>query len=156
MSADKRTAVMLGRLLGADEEVTLKALDSWFKGLDSNADGKLAQAELTCVSDTWARLAVRRLDRDNDRALSKSEFVEAYGVADADKSGTLSVKELAAPTMRRRGGRGGGGGRARGNPPAVGEVAPDFTLKSLDGKTTHTLSSYKGKKPVALIFGSYT
>jgi cytochrome oxidase Cu insertion factor (SCO1/SenC/PrrC family) len=39
---------------------------------------------------------------------------------------------------------------------AEGDAAPDFTLKSLDGKTTTKLSSFRGKKPVALVFGSYT
>ena len=38
----------------------------------------------------------------------------------------------------------------------VGELAPDFTLKTLDGAEEVTLSSYKGQRPVALIFGSYT
>jgi cytochrome oxidase Cu insertion factor (SCO1/SenC/PrrC family) len=38
----------------------------------------------------------------------------------------------------------------------VGDPAPDFTLKSPDGKTTFTLSAFKGKKPVVLVFGSYT
>ena len=38
----------------------------------------------------------------------------------------------------------------------VGQPAPDFTLKTLSGKAKHTLSSFKGQKPVALIFGSYT
>lgn len=37
-----------------------------------------------------------------------------------------------------------------------GDSAPDFELKSLDGKGTVRLSSFRGKKPVALIFGSYT
>jgi len=37
-----------------------------------------------------------------------------------------------------------------------GDQAPDFTLRSLDGKRTATLSDYRGKKPVALVFGSYT
>ena len=37
-----------------------------------------------------------------------------------------------------------------------GDLAPDFTLKSPDGKKTITLSDYRGKKPVALVFGSYT
>ncbi len=37
-----------------------------------------------------------------------------------------------------------------------GDIAPDFTLKSPDGKQTVTLSDYRGKKPVALVFGSYT
>jgi len=37
-----------------------------------------------------------------------------------------------------------------------GDMAPDFTLKSPDGKRTITLSDFRGKKPVALVFGSYT
>ncbi len=37
-----------------------------------------------------------------------------------------------------------------------GDVAPDFTLKSPNGRKTITLSDYQGKKPVALVFGSYT
>jgi hypothetical protein len=38
----------------------------------------------------------------------------------------------------------------------AGDIAPDFTLKTLDGKETVTLSDSRGKKPVVLIFGSYT
>ena len=38
----------------------------------------------------------------------------------------------------------------------VGQKAPGFKLKSLDGKSETELSSFKGKKPVVLIFGSYT
>jgi len=38
----------------------------------------------------------------------------------------------------------------------VGDMAPDFTLKSLDGPQTVTLSDFRGKRPVVLIFGSYT
>lgn len=37
-----------------------------------------------------------------------------------------------------------------------GDAAPDFTLKSPDGKTSFTLSAFKEKKPVVLIFGSFT
>ena len=40
--------------------------------------------------------------------------------------------------------------------PKVGDVAPDFELPSLDGKTRVRLSSFKGKAPVILLFGSYT
>ena len=39
---------------------------------------------------------------------------------------------------------------------AEGDEAPDFTLKSPDGKTSFTLSAFKNKKPVVLVFGSYT
>lgn len=38
----------------------------------------------------------------------------------------------------------------------VGDPAPDFTLKTLDGKSEVKLSSHRGQRPVVLIFGSYT
>lgn len=38
----------------------------------------------------------------------------------------------------------------------VGDQAPDFTLPDQAGKAEYTLSSYKDKKPVVLVFGSYT
>ena len=38
----------------------------------------------------------------------------------------------------------------------VGDRAPDFTLADPSGKQTTTLSSFQGKKPVVLIFGSFT
>lgn len=38
----------------------------------------------------------------------------------------------------------------------VGDEAPDFTLKTKDGKRSVTLSEHFGEQPVALIFGSYT
>jgi hypothetical protein len=38
----------------------------------------------------------------------------------------------------------------------VGDLAPDFQLPTLDGKSTVTLSSFRGRKPVVLLFGSYT
>ena len=37
-----------------------------------------------------------------------------------------------------------------------GDVAPNFTLKSPDGKRLVKLSDFRSKKPVALVFGSYT
>ena len=40
--------------------------------------------------------------------------------------------------------------------PRLNAKAPDFTLKTEDGKKSITLSDYRGKKPVVLIFGSFT
>ena len=37
-----------------------------------------------------------------------------------------------------------------------GDVAPDFKLKTLDGKRTMRLHAHRGQQPVVLIFGSYT
>jgi hypothetical protein len=40
--------------------------------------------------------------------------------------------------------------------PRVGDVAPDFELRDVDGQNLVRLSDLRGKKPVALIFGSFT
>jgi hypothetical protein len=37
-----------------------------------------------------------------------------------------------------------------------GDVAPDFRLPLLHSQETVELASYRGQKPVALVFGSYT
>jgi hypothetical protein len=38
----------------------------------------------------------------------------------------------------------------------VGNEAPDFTLETFDQKSTVQLSAFRDKKPVVLVFGSYT
>ncbi len=38
----------------------------------------------------------------------------------------------------------------------VGDVAPDLELKTTDRASTVRLSSFRGQKPVVLIFGSHT
>ena len=60
-----------------------------------------------------------------------------------------------------------GGGKNKGNRgkekastepkrPFVGDIAPAFKLMSLDTKREVDLEKIKGKKPIALFFGSYT
>lgn len=39
---------------------------------------------------------------------------------------------------------------------ALGSPAPDFALKTADRSATVRLSSFRGHKPVVLIFGSHT
>ena len=40
--------------------------------------------------------------------------------------------------------------------PRIGDKAPDFELKDVDGQNPIRLSSFQNDKPVALVFGSYT
>ncbi len=40
--------------------------------------------------------------------------------------------------------------------PKVGDVAPDFELRDVNGENPVRLSDFRGQKPVALIFGSFT
>jgi len=40
--------------------------------------------------------------------------------------------------------------------PKAGDLAPNFTLLDISGTKSVTLSDFRGTKPVALVFGSYT
>jgi len=40
--------------------------------------------------------------------------------------------------------------------PKAGDLAPDFTLSDISGNGSVTLSDFRGKKPVVLMFGSFT
>ena len=40
--------------------------------------------------------------------------------------------------------------------PKVGDEAPDFELFGIDGRDSVRLSNFRGEKPVALVFGSFT
>jgi peroxiredoxin len=40
--------------------------------------------------------------------------------------------------------------------PAINQQAPDFILRTQDGKRQVRLSDFRGKKPVVLVFGSFT
>ena len=46
--------------------------------------------------------------------------------------------------------------RARGGTVNPGDQAPEFSLPTLDRTATVALSSFRGKQPVVLVFGSYT
>jgi hypothetical protein len=63
---------------------------------------------------------------------------------------SLSVTPDAAAQNQRR------GAGPEGAPLKVGDEAPSFTLKSLDGKEEFELDSARANGPVILIFGSYT
>lgn len=45
---------------------------------------------------------------------------------------------------------------ARGGHLKLGDPAPDFSLETYDKKARVQLSSFRGQKPVVLVFGSYT
>lgn len=45
---------------------------------------------------------------------------------------------------------------ARAGSLSVGDAAPDFTLETHDKSSRVQLSSFRGEKPVVLVFGSYT
>jgi hypothetical protein len=40
--------------------------------------------------------------------------------------------------------------------PKVGDLAPDFELADVNGENPVRLSNFRSRKPVALVFGSFT
>lgn len=114
-----------------------------------------------------------RYDKNKDGLINRAEWpgqARAFRRLDADKNGTLDRKELASIEdrlgrflTRDKGGRPGevttpaARGERKPDQLKVGDVAPDFTLPVVgNGKKTINLASFKGKKPVVLIFASYT
>jgi len=115
---------------------------------------------------------LKKYDKNDDGKIDRKEYPrgdKGFANLDKDKNGAIEKADLEARRQRgnRRGGNRGERGQRGERPapakiPAIGEVAPDFDLplvdkKDKDGKeVTVKLSSFAGKKPVALIFGSYT
>lgn len=144
------------------------------------AAGLPAQRQRPTQTQIWEHL--RKLyDKDQDGRITRAEHGRgdlAFANLDRDKDGVLTAEDFAVRPQRNRPQRGEGGERPapRGNRqpenvPKVGDAAPDFELPRLqalpkqDAATTKPpaaaadtvkLSSFAGKRPVALIFGSYT
>jgi hypothetical protein len=92
----------------------------------------------------------KEIDTDNDDAISAEEFENRMAAVQKVMSGETAAKKVPEPPAEQR--------TARRRPPSlkVGDVAPTFKLKSLDGESETDMASFNGKKPVVLIFGSYT
>jgi hypothetical protein len=115
---------------------------------------------------------MRQGDNDGNRKLSKDEWAKLFEQAAKGKTAVEAedVRRLLFPPSPPRKGGGGGmpsktvllwglltgeiGSGAEG--PKLETDAPDFTLKSPDGKKSVALSTHRGKRPVVLIFGSFT
>jgi len=85
----------------------------------------------------------------NIRLFAASVAVTVVLTAALLSSSICAAKDGSGGSKRGGEAKGGGGGVS------VGSEAPDFTLKDLDGNSV-TLSSFRGSKPVFLVFGSYT
>ncbi len=107
--------------------------------------------------DTWKFLA-KKYDKNKDGEITWTEYARDTGkFAELDSDGIGGIKK----TYFDEGGGGGQGSRGNrrrgGATPKAGDLAPDFDLPlAKKPKQRIKLSSFAGKKPVALIFGSYT
>lgn len=180
-----RTRRTLARYFQADEDVftlpTEEALEAFalYDGSDQSAqDGRISEGEFTCAMQERARVIpgddsedvrqamgdaapwqhlVDGLDRDRDGLIAEAELKRFF--AENLRGRAIDYRETAAerPRRARRPDAQGGSSTAGDSLAAqLNERAPDFTLESPDGTQRATLSSFAGKQPVALIFGSYT
>jgi Ca2+-binding EF-hand superfamily protein len=144
--------LIVRRFAGPEEDsIGVGDLAEAFEAADENKDGALSRAEFIGPApaggpDRFAPLlAVADLDRDGSLQLAE---LEAYArKRDKNDDGRISRRERMKPGADPPTGRFEAAVRAR---------APDFTLPNEDGSGTVTLSSFAGKRPVALIFGSFT
>jgi hypothetical protein len=113
-----------------------------------------------------------RFDRNNDGFIDRAEFPQPmrrmFARLDTNDDGKLSREELKPAESRlARFLANQGGQPGEVNTPAakgerhkdqleVGDVAPDFSLPRVKGEGEVKLSDFKGKRPVVLIFASYT
>jgi thiol-disulfide isomerase/thioredoxin len=113
-----------------------------------------------------------RADRDGNGKVTREELDALFRASDTGGEGFLSLADLqeafAMPSSRgmSTGDRPSKSMLVRGlfrqeigslQPgPKLDETAPDFTLKTNDGKSEVTLSKVIGPRPVVLIFGNFT
>lgn len=169
-----------------DEDEAPPQLKQRFKTVDADGNGKLSKAELENMAGRLGNRPqrpnarpqpeaapgqpdnaaspdglFRLLDTDRDGKLSKEELENAVKLMqrDRNKDGVLEPNELAGPNDGRRPGEvitPAAKGERHSDTLKVGDEAPDFTLPDKSGKNEVTLSSFRGKRPVVLIFASYT
>ncbi len=101
--------------------------------LDANRDGEISAEEIKNAAE-----ALKSLDRNDDGRLTMDELRPDF-------------RQMRTPNRQRRERE-----PSADTAPQVGDDAPPFRLKSLDGKSETDITDFKGKKPVVLLFGSYT
>ncbi len=143
----------LGTYFKKAKSIDPKAWNKFLQDWDANQDGVLEDLEAFEIgldNRTVRILLMAFGDRKSGirpTSLNKESFAPFFSLLDADKDKVLTRGEF-IPS-----GRSG----SSSNPLHKGQKAPDFNLPMVhDAKTLVRLSSFAGKKPVALIFGSYT
>ncbi len=149
-----------------------------FAKLDRDGDGRIVAGDFDwsdrnpfVIQSGMVTRTFRRMDASGDGKLTKEEL-DAFLKRAASGKDHLTLDDLRAALLTT-----GPGGFFPGDEPTisglvralyageigsihegpkVGAAAPDFTLKTMDGKEKVRLSKLIGKKPVVLVFGNFT
>jgi thiol-disulfide isomerase/thioredoxin len=151
--------------------------DAEFERLDRTHDKVLSAPDFDFSSinsgPSPGAMLFFRADRDGNGKVTREELETLFRAIDHGRLGFLSLSELQdafpLPTPSRGMSRGDRPTKAmlvRGlfkqeigslQPgPKLDETAPDFTLRTNDGKSQVTLSKLVGPRPIVLIFGNFT
>lgn len=152
--------------------------ERWFARLDRNKDGRITADDFDwSEGNSWVQQSYqvnrlfRRIETTGDGKLSREEWNQFFDAAAGDKDHLLSEDFREAMLG------GNPGAFAAGDAPSqatlirglfAGEVgslnegprlnaqAPDFTLKTHDGKQAIRLRDLIGQRPVVITFGNFT
>jgi hypothetical protein len=165
---------------GAITRAEFKGPAEFFERLDRDHDGRLTPADFDWSEDSpltkQARLAVRlarSADANTDGRITAEEWQALFKQAAKGKD-SLTAEDVQRllfppppprpagppPDMPSRGLllhgllTGEIGSPCEG--PSLGKPAPNFSLPTHDGTQRISLSDFRGKKPVVLVFGSFT
>ena len=106
------------------------------------------------LASNMPRLLVRLLDLDSDGKVSIKEYTKFFTDSDRNGDGSISMRDIMNQVSNRQKQMRKKEQEAAG--PNLYEDAPDFALRTLDGKRIVKLSDFRGREPVVLVFGSYT
>jgi hypothetical protein len=164
-----------------DGKITRKEFpgdDVLFARLDRNHDGVLTKDDFDWSESSayyrqsgMIRGMFSMFDANSNGRISKEEWDEFFKKAANGKNHLTpdDLRDIVLPYMQPSKDSGGGpspyilfkgllagelGSFHEG--PSIGDRAPDFRLKTHDGKQEMTLGQFRGKKPVVLVFGSFT
>src|SRR5437588_1361330 len=120
----------------------------WFSMIDANSNGRISRAEWDALFNKAAKDKGYLTPDDLRDMFPLSPPPRPAGTPPPVQSGPsvltllkgLAEGELGSPFEG----------------PDVGQRAPDFALRTQDGKREVRLSQFRGKKPVVLVFGSFT
>ena len=122
---------------------TASLADRLFRELNTKANGRLTKTELLQFFESAAQGKDHVVADDFREALLAGMF-GGSGPGDAPKPDAL-IRGLFSGEL---------GSLSEG--PKFNDPAPDFTLKTVDGKSKIELAKLIGPKPVVLVFGSFT